>query len=307
MIILSGGTGSPKLIDGLRKCIPDKDITVIVNTGEDIWSSEVFVTPDIDTVLYLFADILDKDKWWSIKGDTYETYRQMKKLGRNEILMLGDRDRAVNLVRTNLMKNGLTLTEATREISKRFGISANIIPMSDEPVTSRIQTPGGKIHFQEFWITHKGNPEVLSLEYENISRAKLSQAAIAALEKEGRVLIGPSNPMTSIGPIIALPEIKDILKRKKVIAVSPIIGNAPVSGPAGKLMAAKGIEVSSKGVAELYRDFIDIFVYDIRDDVLNPNEIEAMGIKAVALDTMMIDEEKRKNLAKEILKLFKEI
>ncbi|MDV0445298.1 Phosphoenolpyruvate transferase [Methanimicrococcus sp. At1] len=307
MIILSGGTGTPKLIDGLRQILPDEEITVIVNTGEDIWSSEVFISPDIDTVLYLFAGNLDKTKWWSIVGDTYNTYNQMKALGQNEILMLGDRDRAVNLVRTKLMKDGLTLTEATAKIAEQFQIKANIVPMSDEPVTSMIETPEGKIHFQEFWVTKKGAPEILSFEYEGTENAKLSPAAKEMLEKEDCVIIGPSNPMTSIGPILALPEIKEILKTKKVIAVSPIIGNAPVSGPAGKLMAAKGLEVSSKGVAELYQDFVDVFVYDIRDDVIDPAEIEAMGIQAVALDTMMTDEGKRKKLAGKVLKLLDNI
>lgn len=176
--------------------------------------------------------------------------------------------------------------------------------MSDETVTSIIETPTGKIHFQEFWVGKKGEPEILSFEYEGVGSAKLSPAVVEALSLEEHIIIGPSNPMTSIGPILALPEMKEILKTKKVIAISPIIGNAAVSGPAGKLMAAKGIEVSSKGVAELYKDFIDIFVYDIRDDVINPAEIEAMGIQAVALDTMMTDEKKRKELAKEILRLF---
>lgn len=307
MIILSGGTGSPKLIDGLRKLLPDEEISVIVNTGEDIWSSEVFISPDIDTVLYLFAGILDKTKWWSIVGDTYFTYEQMKALGCSEILMLGDRDRAVNLVRTALLKSGRTLTEATASLADGFQIRAGIIPMSDEPVTSLIETPDGKIHFQEFWVTRRGNPEVLSLEYEGIENAKLSPMAKDILEKEDCVLIGPSNPMTSIGPILALPEIKEILKKSKVIAVSPLIGNEAVSGPAAKLMAAKGLDVSSSGVAALYKDFVDVFVYDIRDDVFDPKAAEEMGIKAVALDTMMVDEEKRVNLAEQILKLFKNL
>jgi len=303
MIILSGGTGTPKLIDGLRKIIPDEELTVIVNTGEDIWSSGVFVTPDIDTVLYLFADILDKTKWWSIVGDTYNTHNQMKELGQSEILMLGDRDRAVNILRTELMQNGMTLTNATAELICRFNISAKVIPMSDEPVTTMIQTPDEKIHFQDFWVTRKGKPEILSFDYEGIAAAKLSPAAKEALIREDVVLIGPSNPMTSIGPILALPEIKEILKTKTVIAVSPIIGKEVVSGPAGKLMAARGLEVSSRSVAELYKDFVDVFIYDIRDDVIDPVEIEEMGIKAVAFDTMMIDEEKRVGLAEKILEL----
>ena len=303
MIILSGGTGTPKLIDGLRKFVKDEDLTVIVNTGEDIHASGVFITPDIDTVLYLFAGILDKTKWWSIVDDTFVTHNKMKEFGCTEILMLGDRDRAVNILRTELMQTGMTLTDATAELARRFGISANIIPMSDESVTTMIQTPDEKIHFQDFWVRRKGAPEVLSFEYEGLEKAKLSPAAKEALTREDVVLIGPSNPMTSIGPILALPEIREILKTKKVIAVSPIIGSEPVSGPAGKLMAAKGLEVSSKAVAELYEDFIDVFVYDIRDEIIDPAEIEKMGIKAAALDTMMIDEEKRTALAEKILEL----
>ena len=238
MILLSGGTGTPKLIDGLRTLLPDEEMTVIVNTGEDIWSSEVFISPDVDTVLYLFAGILDKTKWWGINGDTYNTFGQMKELDRFEILMLGDRDRAVNLVRTGMLKKGLTLTRATAYLSESFGVRACILPMSNDVVTSMIQTPGGQMHFQEFWVTRKGKPAVLSFEYQGIEKARLSPAAKAALEREDCVIIGPSNPITSIGPILALPGIKETLKTKKVIAVSPIIGNAPVSGPAGKLMAA---------------------------------------------------------------------
>lgn len=306
MMILSGGTGSPKLIDGLRHFLPDEEISVLVNTGEDIWSSGVFISPDVDTVLYLFAGILDKTKWWSIENDTYVTHAQMKELGATELLMLGDRDRAVNLVRTQRLKEGLTLTEATAEIARSFGICANVLPMSDDPVASMIETDEGRMHFQEFWVARQGRPAVLSLEYEGIQTAELSPAAKQILEREDEILIGPSNPMTSIGPILALPEVKDLLKSKKVIAVSPLIGRSPVSGPAAKLMAAKGIDVSSTGVAELYQEIADIFVYDIRDEILNPAAIEALGMKAVALDTLMTDEKKRVHLAQEILKLFEE-
>ena len=307
MIVLSGGTGSPKLIDGLRKLLPDKDISVIVNTGEDIWASGVFVTPDIDTVLYLFSGDLDKNKWWGISDDTFHTFYYMKSLGYTELLMLGDKDRAVNLLRTDLMNCGLTLTEATAELSKRLSVQACIIPMSDNPVTSRLQTSAGSLHFQEFWVEKRGEPDIFSFEYEGIKKASLSPKALDVLSREDCVLIGPSNPMTSIGPILALPEMKEILKTKKVIAISPIIGKEPVSGPAGKLMAAKGLEVSSRGVAELYKDFVDVFVYDIRDDVLNPKDIEAMGMKAVAFDTMMVNEEKRIELARKCLGLFEDM
>jgi LPPG:FO 2-phospho-L-lactate transferase len=274
----------------------------MVNTGEDIWMYGVFISPDIDTVLYLFSGDLDKNKWWGILDDTFHTHNHMKALGHAELLMLGDKDRAVNLLRTRLINTGQTLTEATAEIAKRFSIQARVIPMSDDPVTSRLLTSAGALHFQEFWVGQKGTPDVFSLEYEGIKKARLSPKARDVLEAEDCILIGPSNPMTSIGPILALAGMKDILKTKKVIAISPIIGKAPVSGPAGKLMAAAGLDVSSKSVAELYKEFVDVFIYDIRDDV-NPNDIEAMGMKAVAFDTLMTDEEKRTALAKKCLDL----
>ncbi|WNY25921.1 2-phospho-L-lactate transferase [Methanolapillus millepedarum] len=304
MIILSGGTGTPKLIDGLRAHLSDDEITVIVNTGEDIWISETFVSPDIDTVLYLFSGDLDKTRWWGMIDETYTTYNQMKKMGKTELLMLGDRDRATNLIRTNLLKTK-SLTEATVCVAEMLGVSANIIPMSDEIITSRIKTPDGELHFQEFWVGKKGAPEVLSFYYEGIENAKISKKALEALKKEDCVIIGPSNPMTSIGPILALPEMREILKNKKVIAVSPIIGTEPVSGPAGKLMASIGMDVTSKSVAEFYRDVVDVFVYDIRDTVIDPAEIENMGILPVAFDTLMTDFEKREKLAGKVLELFK--
>ncbi|MDV0447436.1 Phosphoenolpyruvate transferase [Methanosarcinaceae archaeon Ag5] len=306
MIVLSGGTGTPKLIDGLRAHRPDEEITVIVNTGEDIWISETFVSPDIDTVLYLFSGDLDKTRWWGMIDETYATYNQMKKMGKTELLMLGDRDRATNLIRTNLLKTK-SLTDATIDVKNMLGIAANILPMSDDIVTSKIQTPDGELHFQEFWVGKKGQPEVLSFRYDGIENAKISKKVMEALEKEDCVIIGPSNPMTSIGPILALPKMREILKTKKVIAVSPIIGSEPVSGPAGKLMKSRGMDVTSKAVAEFYRDVVDVFVYDVRDTVIDPAEIKEMGIVPVAFDTLMVDFEKREKLAGKVLELFDEI
>ncbi|WNY27571.1 2-phospho-L-lactate transferase [Methanolapillus ohkumae] len=302
MIVLSGGTGTPKLIDGLRAWLPDEEISVIVNTAEDIWISGTFVSPDVDTVLYLFSGDLDKNRWWGMTDETYTTYNQLKKMGKPELLMLGDRDRANNLIRTELLKTK-TLSYATLDIAKKLGVNANIIPMSDDPVKTRIFTPEGVIHFQDFWVGKKGAPDVFNFSYFGIKNAKISPRAKTVLSKENYVIIGPSNPMTSIGPMLALPGMREILKNKKVIAISPIIGTEPISGPAGKLMKAKKMDVTAKAVAEFYQDIIDIFVYDIRDTVINPEEIRNMGIKPVAFDTLMTDFEKRKDLAEKVLEL----
>ncbi|WMW22156.1 2-phospho-L-lactate transferase [Methanolobus mangrovi] len=286
MIIFSGGTGTPKLLNGLREVIPEEEITVVVNTAEDVWISGNLITPDIDTVLYLFSGKIDSSRWWGIKGDTYRTHEAMKALGHNEVMMLGDLDRATHIMRSDLLRSGMTLTEAITQLCKSFGVKANVLPMSDDPVSSMISTPEGKMHFQDFWVGKHGEPEVLGVCQEGIEKASISPAVLAALENEDEVLIGPSNPITSIGPIIELPGMRDILCDKNVIAVSPIIGNEPVSGPAGKLMAARGIEVSSYGVASYYSDFLDHIILDERDPI-EEKRFEVTGCSVSKADTLM--------------------
>lgn len=303
MIVLSGGTGTPKLLKGIRKFVPDEKITVIVNTAEDIMVSGSLVSTDVDTVLYLFSGMLDDSKWWGISNDTFQTYNALKKMGHNEKLMLGDADRASCIFRSELMRNGASLTEATISLSRIFGIKAKILPMCDEKVDTMIKTLDGVIHFQDFWVGKKGNPTVLDVEFRGINEAKPAKEVMKALEEENNVIIGPSNPITSIGPILALRGMKDILNRKKVIAISPIIGDSPVSGPAGKLMAAKGIPVSSTGVMNYYRDILDIFIIDERDTA----DRSGSDVKIVRFDTMMASVEKSEELAGKVLGLFRDI
>lgn len=303
MIVLSGGTGTPKLIQGLRKLVPDEDITIIVNTAEDITVSGNLVSPDVDTVLYLFSGALDTSKWWGIKNDTFQTNKALQKLGHNEKLMMGDADRATCIFRTELMKKGASLTAATQQLSSRMGIKASILPMCDEKVDTMIKTPHGPIHFQDFWIGARGEPDVLDVKISGIKNAKPTKEVLAALENEDNVIIGPSNPITSIGPILALEGIRDILKKKKVLGISPIIGNEPVSGPAGKLMKACGFPVSSKGVAECYGDILDVMVIDKKDAV----DEKDFTVKVAKYDTLMTSIEKSKALARYVLVLLGDI
>lgn len=303
MIVLSGGTGTPKLLQGMRLIIPDEEITVIVNTAEDIMVSGNLVTPDLDTVLYLFSGQLDDTKWWGIKNDTFHTYQALKKMGINEKLMIGDADRAAHIFRSELMRKGASLTESTGQLSSMLGIKARILPMCDEKVDTMIETPHGLMHFQDFWVGARGEPDIHGLHIEGIERAKPTKDVLEALSSEESVIIGPSNPITSIGPILALKGMRKILERKKVIAVSPIIGGAPVSGPAGKLMAASGFPVSSGGVAECYGGLLDILVIDWRDAVGEKD----FRVRTLRYDTMMTSVEKSKALAKNILGLFRDI
>jgi len=303
MIIFSGGTGTPKLLDGLKEILSPEELTVVVNTAEDLWVSGNLISPDLDTVLYLFSDQIDRKKWWGIKNDSFETYDRMQELGITESMKLGDRDLATHIIRSNLVRSGVSLTEATLKLASIFGINAQILPMSDDPVSTCIETLEGIMHFQDFWIGKHGEPDVLGVDIRGVSEASISPKVLEALENDDNVLIGPSNPITSIGPIISLPGMKDLLEKKKVVAVSPIIGNSPVSGPAGKMMQACGLEVSSMRVAEYYQDFLDVFVFDERDRA-DEFAFEKLGCRACRADTLMTSTEKSKELAELVVGLF---
>ncbi|MHC1635860.1 MAG: 2-phospho-L-lactate transferase [Candidatus Methanospirareceae archaeon] len=305
MIILSGGTGTPKLLVGLKRVFGEAQLKIIVNTAEDVWLSGNLVCPDIDSVIYTLAGIIDDEKWWGIKDDSFHTHEMVKLLGCKELLQIGDKDRATHIVRTELLRRGKSLTEATSFISKALGIKAKILPMSDEPtsVRTKIVTSGGKMHFQEFWVGKKGKGEVRDVIFEGIEDAKPSKEVMKVLgdEKEKFVIIGPSNPITSIGPILGLKGVRERIRRKKVIAISPIIGNKPVSGPAAEFMRAKGFEVSSYGVLKCYEDLLDVFVIDKGDNIKN------VKIKIYETDIMIGDVESSVRLAaflKEIIEKY---
>ena len=303
MIVLSGGTGTPKLLQGLRRLIPDEDITVIVNTAEDIMISGNLVSPDVDTILYLFSGLLDDSKWWGVRNDTFHTNYTLKKMGINEKLMIGDADRATHIMRSELMRKGANLTGATAQLSAALRVKAKVLPMCDEKVDTMIRNPQGEMHFQDFWVGAHGEPDVIDVKFKGIERANATKEVMEALGSDDRVLIGPSNPITSIGTILSLKHIRGILSFKKVIAISPIIGDAPVSGPAGKLMKARGYPVSSKGVAECYGDILDMMVIDVRD---NADEKE-FPVRTTRCDTIMTSIEKSEMLARRVLELFDEL
>lgn len=298
--VLSGGTGTPKLIRGLRQILHDNEITVIVNTGEDIWMSGHYVSPDIDTVTYLFAGILNTDTWWGIKGDTMHIYHAMERLGYKELLPLGEQDRTTNIARTAYLNAGLRLTEAVKKITDGYGISARILPMSDQQVTTYvIQEDDSLMHYQDYWVGKRGNVAIKGIIRKTADgqTLKASAEAISAIEESDGVIIGPSNPVTSIGPILECAGIRDALKKKFVVAVSPFIGTRPVSGPAAALMTAWGYEPSSFGTKKVYGDIVDVFVQDICD-----TKIEVPG--SLRLDTMMSDIKKAESLAWDLLSLF---
>jgi LPPG:FO 2-phospho-L-lactate transferase len=256
------------------------------------------MSPDIDTVMYLFLGILNTSTWWGITGDTFTTHEMLKKFQTDEYIAIGDQDRAIQIARGELLRKGLTLTEATRQLCLESGILASVLPMADSPVTTMVRSSGNLMHFQEYWVRHKGAVPIDAVKRIPDPPPPATAQVIDAIKNAEAVVIGPSNPVTSILPILECRGTRSALKDKFVIAVSPFIGNMPFSGPAGALMQAMGFEPSSLGTRELYRDFIDVFVQDIRDPVEVPG--------SVRLDTMMTDKEKSYELAGQIFRIIGE-
>ena len=295
MIVFSGGTGTPKLLRGLKELLLPESLSVVVNTAEDLWISGNYVSPDVDTVLYTLADLIDEKRWWGIKGDMTLTHDFLLALGHQERLTLGDKDRAVHIFRSELLRRGLGLSRATEALARSLGIKQKVVPMSDDPVSTFIATRERKMHFQDFWVGLKGVPDVLSLVFEGIESAIPSQGFLDLLEQEDTVLLGPSNPVTSIGPILALPGVRTRLKQKKVVAVSPLVGNRTVSGPAAKLMHACGVPASDEGVKSLLGK-VDLFVVD---------KTSSYQGECIRLDTLMRSKKDSLSLARSLLELIK--
>ncbi|OPY37399.1 MAG: 2-phospho-L-lactate transferase [Methanoregula sp. PtaU1.Bin051] len=292
---LSGGTGTPKLLRGFMKVTDRHEIAVIVNTAEDIWISGNHISPDIDTVMYLFSGVLNTDTWWGLRDDTFTTHDEALRLGIDEFITIGDRDRAVHIARGKMLQNGMRLTNVTKVLCERFGVRETVLPMTDTEVTTQIRTDLGLIHFQEYWIKAKGALDIREVVRASAEPPKTTEEVLAEIAASDTVVIGPSNPITSILPILECDGIVKALKEKRVIAVSPFIGDSPVSGPAAALMLAKGYEPSSKGTLDCYGGIVDVFVQDIRDPV------EVKG--SVRLDTLMTDEDKSIALARDILRV----
>jgi LPPG:FO 2-phospho-L-lactate transferase len=302
--VLAGGTGSIKLVRGLA-AIKKEDIVVICNVGDNIWMHGLYVCPDIDTVTYGLANMLDQKRGWGIKGDSFQCLAQMKKIGAPTWFGLGDKDLAIHLLRTSMMKDGKSLSEITNFFSKYYSISAQLIPATDKEVTTIIVTnTRGDMHLQEFWVKHKGRPTVTGVRYDNASRATANTAAIEAIKQCRAVVIAPANPVSSIGPITALSDLRKELmqNRDKVIAISPLIGRKAVSGPAIKYMKALGLENSSVGVAKYYRDFVSKFIISMEDHSMKL-QIEALDMQVYETNITMKARTDEVRLGRHILKL----
>jgi LPPG:FO 2-phospho-L-lactate transferase len=267
IVVLTGGTGGAKFVDGLRRVLPAEELTIIVNTGDDhVWWG-LYVSPDVDSIIYVLADLLSSERGWGVRGDTFHCLQAMKELGEEAWFSVGDRDLATHLLRTQLLSKGQTLSSATSHIATKLGVRSRIVPMSDMRVETRIDTPAGDLSFEEYFVKRWYQDPVNSVRFVGSSDAEPAQGVVDAIASAQAVLIAPSNPVTSIGPILAITQIRKALQatQAKVVAVSPIIGNAAVSGPAANLMKAQGLQVSIAGIVQAYEDFLNILIADDSD------------------------------------------
>jgi LPPG:FO 2-phospho-L-lactate transferase len=300
--VLAGGTGAAKFLRGLVQVVPEEDIHVIVNVGDDtdVWG--LHVSPDIDSIAYGLSGKLDTGRGWGVRDETFRCLEEIESYGMPSWFRLGDRDLATHLTRTELLRSGLTLSDVTARMTQSMGIKSTILPAADDPVRTKIETSKGTLGFQEFFVREHWKPDVRSVTYAGAAEARAPAAVLHSIRESQLVIIAPSNPITSIGPILAIHDIRDALRctRGEVVAISPLIGNAAFSGPAAKLMEACGYEVSPSGVARCYHDFLDNIVIDVRDAALAASiRYETIGVQIT--DIVMSNDDDARRLAKFVI------
>jgi LPPG:FO 2-phospho-L-lactate transferase len=300
---LAGGVGGAKLLVGLQEVVGE-DLSAVVNTGDDATIYGVKVCPDVDIVTYWLAGVADIARGWGIDGDTFQVVDALGRLGYETWFNLGDRDFATCLHRTRLLEEGRTLTQVIEDVRRSLGVRARILPMSDDPVPTKIVTADGvELEFQEYFVRERQQPEVAEVAFEGAALARPAPGVLDAIDNADVVIVCPSNPIVSIAPILSLDGVRDALvAHSHVLAVSPIVRGAPLKGPADRLLSAMGAKVSASGVAELYAAFCNLFVVD-GSDAEETEKVRALGLGSVALDTIMVDRAASERLARALLAL----
>lgn len=299
---LAGGIGASKLVLGLANVMPAEDIAIIANTGDDIELFGLRICPDIDTVTYTLAGVINEQTGWGLKDDTFECLRWLERYGEASWFNLGDRDLGTHIFRTAALKDGCSLTEVSDQIRKSLRVRSTILPMTDAYTPTRVVTEAGEMHFQEYFVRRRCEPRVREIRFENIESAQPAPGVLSAILEADAVIICPSNPFISIGPILAVPGVREALEKTTatVMAVTPIIGGRALKGPAADMLRDLGHEVSATAVARLYADCIDAFVLDETDGSLAPN-IKELGVRVIVTNTIMATLEDKQHLAHQLL------
>lgn len=300
VVVLVGGVGGAKLALGLQQIVAPQNLTIIINTGDDFWHYGLRICPDIDTVLYTLSGRVDPINGWGLVDDRVTMLDTLRTLGEEPWFRLGDKDLATHLLRTHLLRQGHSLTDVVQHLAQVMGVQPTVLPMSDAEIATVVNTEEyGELEFQEYFVKYRWQPTVTGIRFAGVPRTKMPQPVRTALENADVILLGPSNPWLSIAPILAVPGMRDLLKGRDIprVAVTPIVEGQALKGPAAKLMEELDYdEVSAQTVAEYYGDIITAFIYDKRDD-----SFETQGLKTIAFDTIMITDEDKARLARDIL------
>jgi LPPG:FO 2-phospho-L-lactate transferase len=305
VVALAGGTGGAKLAHGLQLALPQGELSVVVNTGDDTERHGLLVMPDHDAILYMLDGRFDDERGWGIVGETWNVMDELARYGEEGWFRLGDRDFATHIARNARLRGGASLSDAVLDLQCARGIPTPILPMADDPVRTQVRTDDGWLDFQEYFVHRHQAPEVHEIRYAGIEGARPTSRVTAAIEAADVVVIGPSNPFVSIGPILALPGLRERVGAARargvpVVAVSPIVGGKALKGPADRMMASLGHETSSLGVAALYADLLSAFILDAVDATLEP-AIRALGMRTLVTDTIMADDAGRARLARAVI------
>ena len=300
--LLAGGVGGSKLADGFQRIVEPGELTVVVNSADDLELFGLEVAPDLDTVLYTLAGIANPDTGWGIAGDTWTALAMLGRYGEPTWFRIGDADLATHVRRTALLRGGATRTQAASDMARALGVPSRVLPMTDDVVRTRLETDAGMLDFQEYFVARRQAPEVRGVRLDGIEGARPSDEVLAALRDTDLIVIAPSNPIVSIGPILSLPGVRDTIASATVprVAVSPIVAGRALRGPADRMLTSLGHEASALGVARLYIGLVDAFVLDQADREL-ATAVEELGMRALVTDTVMVSVDDRAALARRIL------
>lgn len=302
ILTLAGGVGAARFLEGLVQVVPPAEVTALVNTGDDITLHGLYISPDVDIVTYTLAGIVEESQGWGVRGDTTHTLQMLKRLGADTWFLLGDQDLAVHIRRTELLRAGRTLAEIADEFRRALGVATRIIPMCNQPVGTYIDTSAGRMHFEHYLVQRHAKDAVLGVHFAGAEAATPAPGVLEAIREAEAIVIAPSNPIVSVGTILAVPGIRAAIEASPapVVAVSPIVGGQAIKGPAAPLMAALGYEVSARGVAQCYAGLIDALVIDHADAAL-AEDIRAMGVEVLVTDTIMRGMPEKRALAQAVL------
>ena len=300
--VLAGGVGASRFLQGLVQVMSPSEITVISNTGDDVEMFGLHVSPDTDIVIYALAGAVNPETGWGLSGDTFTVVDQLQRFGYERWFNLGDKDVAMAMHRTKLLREGMPMHEIVAGLVRDWGLACTILPMSNDPIATRIFGPDGEVPFQDYMVKMRTDLEVRSIAFAGASQSKPAPGVVEALHDAEAIILAPSNPLVSIGPILAVPGLREALttSRARRIAISPIIAGQVVKGPAAKMLASLGHEVSAVGVAEIYRGLVDVMVIDEQDRALAPR-VRGLGMECVVTDTMMTSHERKAELARDVL------